>query len=321
MNFFGAGHVLLLNKATNQLEAKRIDYVEIDILLTAMLQRLHETGLTERLVFKGGTMLRKMVFGKNGRLSTDLDFTVRSVEQDEKDDIILKILEAFATPFAGITFDFAEKDIGSTPTSSRANPKCKIAGSGNEYLIKLEVSHRADPVLDPVLRKHQVQPYFPNLGFDPADIPCLQLEEAIGEKIRAAFQRPKIRDLHDLQQLRGVGFDQDLVRKLTVLKLWESPEGVSFTSFSHETFATRLQDRVKAKAYNEKDLSDLLHRKAKFDMGQMADDVTKTYGFLSGLTDEEKKLLADRYQNERGLYEEFRQQVRDEAAPASPSPP
>ena len=95
MNFFGAGHVLLLNKATNQLEAKRIDYVEIDILLTAMLQRLHETGLTERLVFKGGTMLRKMVFGKNGRLSTDLDFTVRSVEQDEKDDIILKILDAF----------------------------------------------------------------------------------------------------------------------------------------------------------------------------------------------------------------------------------
>jgi hypothetical protein len=56
-------------------------------------------------------------------------------------------------------------------------------------------------------------------------------------------------------------------------------------------------------------------------MGQMADDVTKTYGFLSGLTDEEKKLLADRYQNERGLYEEFGQQVRDEAAPAPPSPP
>ena len=72
------------------------------------------------------------------------------------------------------------------------------------------------------------------------------------------------------------------------------------------------------KAYNEKDLSDLLHRRAKFDLSQMADDVSKTYAFLGELTEAEMKLLADRHQNERRLYEEFREQVRGEAAPAPP---
>ena len=34
-----------------------------------------DKGVIDHLAFKGGTMLRKMVFGPRGRLSTDLDFT------------------------------------------------------------------------------------------------------------------------------------------------------------------------------------------------------------------------------------------------------
>ncbi|MDE5455618.1 hypothetical protein GWE18_22810 [Bradyrhizobium sp. CSA112] len=37
---------------------------------------MSEAGLIGHLVFKGGTMLRKMIFGQAGRLSTDLDFVV-----------------------------------------------------------------------------------------------------------------------------------------------------------------------------------------------------------------------------------------------------
>ncbi|WP_429029092.1 nucleotidyl transferase AbiEii/AbiGii toxin family protein [Bradyrhizobium sp. I1.14.4] len=46
----------------------------------------------------------------------------------------------------------------------------------------------------------QKQPYFAELVFKPASIPCLQLEEARAEKIRATLQRAKIPDLRDLQQ-------------------------------------------------------------------------------------------------------------------------
>lgn len=55
--------------------ARDIVSIEIDVILTHLLQLFHEQGLMDHLAFKGGTMLRKMVFGPRGRLSTDLDFT------------------------------------------------------------------------------------------------------------------------------------------------------------------------------------------------------------------------------------------------------
>lgn len=69
-----------------------IGNIEIDVLLTHLLQLFREQGLTDDLAFKGGTFLRKMVFGPRGRLSTDLDFTCRS--EISLDDLTLRILEA-----------------------------------------------------------------------------------------------------------------------------------------------------------------------------------------------------------------------------------
>ena len=45
------------------------------------------------------------------------------------------------------------------------------------------------------------QEYFGLLSFEPAVIPCLAIEEIVAEKIRAASQRSKIRDLHDLAEI------------------------------------------------------------------------------------------------------------------------
>lgn len=47
-----------------------IGNVEIDIVLTHLLQLFSDKGITEHVAFKGGTGLRKMVFGPRGRLST-----------------------------------------------------------------------------------------------------------------------------------------------------------------------------------------------------------------------------------------------------------
>jgi len=46
--------------------ARDIGNVEIDVLLTHLLQLFSEKGVMEHLAFKGGTMLRKMVFGPRG---------------------------------------------------------------------------------------------------------------------------------------------------------------------------------------------------------------------------------------------------------------
>ena len=50
----------------------------------------------------------------------------------------------------------------------------------------------------------------------------MAFEEVVAEKIRAASQRSKVRDLHDLSEIALRALDRDLIRSLAVLKLWGS---------------------------------------------------------------------------------------------------
>ena len=129
---------------------------------------MKEMGLMQHLVFKGGTMLRKMVFGPGGRLSTDLDFTVRSREAIAPDDLALEIAGVFSDPYRGIRFEFdVNKGLGVTAGSCRANPKCMTNFTPKGHVIKIEVSYRADPVLTPLETLQIAQPYFKDLDFEP----------------------------------------------------------------------------------------------------------------------------------------------------------
>ena len=65
---------------------------ERDVVLTYALRALLDAGVMDHLAFKGGTCLRKIVFGSAGRFSEDLDFTLDSdgpeddvLEQDRRD--------------------------------------------------------------------------------------------------------------------------------------------------------------------------------------------------------------------------------------------
>src|ERR1039458_9349925 len=75
---------------------------EKEIVLTFLLQLLSERGILDRLAFKGGTCLRKMFIGSQGRFSTDLDFT--ALEEHDHESVILDMMEAFEQPFHGIQF-------------------------------------------------------------------------------------------------------------------------------------------------------------------------------------------------------------------------
>jgi predicted nucleotidyltransferase component of viral defense system len=93
-----------LRKVAARSGARDIGNVEIDVILKYPLQLFSDKGITEHLAFKGGTMLRKMVFDPRGRLSIDLDFTHRTdIHIDEL------MLDALAQPYHGISFRF-DKD-------------------------------------------------------------------------------------------------------------------------------------------------------------------------------------------------------------------
>jgi len=182
---------------------------------------LSRKGLDRRLAFKGGTMLRKMVFGPRGRLSTDLDFTCRT--DIHLDDLTMMVLDALEQPYHGIAFRFdKQKDWYLTGDGCAANPVCSHDHNPTGVKIKLQISTRERPIL-PVLAVPQIeQDYFKLLPFRPEAIPCLTLEEAVAEKIRAASQRSKLRDLHDLAEVSMRPLNKDLTRSLAVYKLWTS---------------------------------------------------------------------------------------------------
>ena len=273
--------------------ARDIANVEIDVILTHLLQLLSERGLMEHLAFKGGTMLRKMVFGPRGRLSTDLDFTCRA--EMPIDDLTMMLLDALAQPYRGIAFRFAkDKDWYLTDEGCSVNPVCSHDGNSKGVKIKLQISTRERPIL-PVLPIPQIdQDYFRLLEFSPAAIPSLAIEEVIAEKVRAANQRSKIRDLHDLSELSARPMNRSLVRSLAVLKLWYSTgPGLDF-----EAFRSRIADHDQ---YDVSELRTLLRKDQEPDLALMIRRVTDGFRFLAQLSEAEAIVVRDqarRYEKE-----------------------
>ena len=155
-----------LRQVAGRSGARDIGNVEIDVILTYLLQLFAEKGIMDHVGFKGGTMLRKMVFGPRGRLSTDLDFTCCT--DIRIDDLMLMMLEARRTSLSfhsgltviriGISPMTAARPILFVPTSttrggvkiklqvSSADPSDAAGGSGSFGSIQF-IKSRIDALL------------------------------------------------------------------------------------------------------------------------------------------------------------------------------
>lgn len=273
-----------IRRIAAQSGARDIEKVETDIILTHLLELFHEKKITDRVAFKGGTMLRKMIFGPRGRYSTDLDFTMRTGANH--DQVMEMILDALGEPYQGLSFKLEDKDWYLTDDGFAANPVCSHAGNEKGIKIKIQVSTREQPVL-PVHPMPQLQQeYFKELPFKPADIPCLAHEEVISEKIRAAAQRSKIRDLHDLSQTVNVKFDRELSRSLAVIKLWESDKD----NLDYGHFTSQVEG---GKDYDLNELKNLLRKDEQPNLQVMIKRVIDNYRWLGQLTDLEREITRD----------------------------
>ena len=201
---------------------RNIMIAEKEVVLTFLLQLLSERGILDRLAFKGGTCLRKMFLGNQGRFSTDLDFT--GMEEHDHEDVILAMMEAFEKPFHGIQFAIPDEGYYETQDglSWGVNPTYTHEWNQGGSEIRLQISRRETPTL-PTERRAQIeQSYFKFLPFAPAELICLALPEILAEKIRACYQRNKARDIYDLGMLATRPLDHALIRRVAVLKLWQA---------------------------------------------------------------------------------------------------
>ncbi|MGA8232042.1 MAG: nucleotidyl transferase AbiEii/AbiGii toxin family protein [Candidatus Acidiferrales bacterium] len=269
-----------------------------DVPAAAAVRARHSEGLA----FKGGTCLRKMFVGSQGRFSTDLDFT--GIEQHDHQDVILEMMAAFEQPFHGIQFGIPDNSYYETQEGLSWGVDPSYAHDWNASgvsEIKLQISRRETPTL-PVERRAQIeQSYFKFLPFVPAEIICLALPEILAEKIRACYQRNKARDIYDLGMFATRPLDQARIRRLLVLKRWQAQD-----IFDPARLMQRFQDD---REFDWDDLRDLVRRDARIDRERICADCTRGLGFLANLTDEERTLAGDRYQREKATVERVRAQA------------
>jgi predicted nucleotidyltransferase component of viral defense system len=271
---------------------------EKEVVLTFLLQLLSERGLLARLAFKGGTCLRKMFVGSQGRFSTDLDFT--GLEEHDHEDVVLDMMAAFEEPFHGIQFSIPDESYYETVDglSWGVNPVYAHDWNATSSEIRLQISRRETPTL-PTENCGQIeQGYFQHLPFAPADINCLALAEIIAEKIRACYQRNKARDIYDLGMFATRPLDQALIRRLVVLKLWQARD-----SFDPDRLMRKLEA---GNEFDWDDLAQLVRRTTAIDRRRITADCVSGLAFLRDLTEDERLLAADSHQRERDLWEKLK---------------
>jgi predicted nucleotidyltransferase component of viral defense system len=287
-----------VQRYSNESGLRDIMIAEKEVILTFLLQLLSERGILDRLAFKGGTCLRKMFLGTQGRFSTDLDFT--GIEDHDHEEVVLDIMAAFEQPYYGIQFAIPDEGYYETQDgmSWGANPTYSHDWNQGESEIKLQISRRETPTLPTERRTQIFQNYFRFLPFAPGDIVCLALPEIVAEKIRACYQRNKARDIYDLAMFAARPLNQALIRRLVVLKLWQARD-----TFDPPLLMQKFED---GRDFDWEDLRQLLNRAVVIDREKITADCVKGYGFLAELTEHERVVANDRHQREQVTVERLR---------------
>jgi len=181
----------------------------LDVAQDYALQYLYQQGIFDLgVVLKGGTSLRKFRAGNAGRFSTDLDFVAPNVNTGE---FLLDTLDG--AEIEGVTFHVTDR------TVLRGRLDIETPLGHPDIPAKIEVTPR--PLWLPCETRTPISlPVHKGYEFLLPALPVPALEEALAEKLAAWRRRRKIRDLYDLYWFGQGVFNEALVRRVLVLKVW-----------------------------------------------------------------------------------------------------
>jgi predicted nucleotidyltransferase component of viral defense system len=195
--------------------------IEKDFALSVVLVTISESRLVGKIIFKGGTALKKVYFPE-ARFSEDLDFAALDIGEG-------KILNELKTLFEGrelngVRFGVLEKE----KTAAGLRTALKFTSIlGQPQRIRFDFSFRENLVLKPE-EKAVVDDY----GLGEAKLLVLPLEELFAEKIQALFSRTAARDLYDVWYLFKCGAKTE--RKLIDRKFAYYKENFGYSNFKEE---------------------------------------------------------------------------------------
>jgi len=246
----------------------------IDIAQDHLLFWLADQGLFELgISLKGGTAIRKFWAGSAGRFSTDLDFAGLD---DAAAELLLEAVDgARVGPFG-----FATKPIDGT---LRVAVQITSPFGSPEVPARLDLGRRplwlaAQPAQPIALPIHQ------RYDFTLPLIPTARIEEIVAEKL-ARFRRASLaRDLYDLAWFATRPFDETLVRRLTVLKVWCDVVDDGFGSRPFDP-----QDVVRPRREAEFQPEAIGYLTTPVDISGWAEAVRRRFGFLEDLDEFERR--------------------------------
>ena len=177
----------------------RDQQIEKDYILSWILKGIAEHELLAKvLVFKGGTVLKKIYF-EDYRFSEDLDFTLidtsftneqifawfGEVSQyvREESNIPLEIIDNNEHEDGGINFYI-----------SYTGP---LGGMGSNKKVKVDISKSEKLEFEPILKSA----FIAYSDIEEHQLLCYRLEEVLVEKMRSVMQRMQARDFYDIWYL------------------------------------------------------------------------------------------------------------------------
>lgn len=188
--------------------------VEKDYHLTIILNNI-EALLTDKIVFKGGTLLNKAHLNHH-RLSEDLDFSYNAkfTARSQRSKAITPIREKMPSFLKdlNLTSDKPNGEGFNNSTQYVFKVKYPSVLMMKDDVIKIEISLRQPLIDKPVCTeiKHFYQnPFTGEDLFPSGKVWSLSWYEAVAEKLKAAISRKDvaIRDYYDLWHIAEFGFD------------------------------------------------------------------------------------------------------------------
>lgn len=176
--------------------------VEKDYALSVVLLGISKSPLAGKIVFKGGTALKKAYF-PDARFSEDLDFSALAADEEE---IMAELRTLFlGKELHGVRFISLERE------KTRAGLRVALKFSsmlGSPQRIRFDFSFRDNLALKP-----EGKDVSGDYSLGGAKLLVAPLEELFAEKIHALFSRAAARDLYDVWYLfrRGVRASRELV--------------------------------------------------------------------------------------------------------------
>lgn len=177
----------------------RDQQIEKDYVLSWILKGVSEHEfLAKVLVFKGGTVLKKIYF-EDYRFSEDLDFTLvdTSITNAQIFEWFGEVFE-FIKEEANVPLEIIDnnehEDGGINFYISYTGP---LGGQGNNKRVKVDISKSEKLEFDPVLKPA----FIAYSDIEEHQLLCYRLEEVLVEKMRSVMQRMQARDFYDIWYL------------------------------------------------------------------------------------------------------------------------